>query len=96
MTEVEEKKSEILNGVINAVSIGIEKGTLTWWVRIRHERGHQGFGGLPLRVIHIDSVLKLLKVDRWDDLVGRPLRVDYTHTKILGIGNFLENEWFYI
>lgn len=42
----------------------------------------------------IRRVLEVLRVDRWEYLVGTPVRIDHEHSAIHRLGHFLEDRWF--
>lgn len=42
----------------------------------------------------IIELLKVVGVDKWEDLPGEYIRVEAEHTEIHRIGNLLRDEWF--
>jgi hypothetical protein len=88
------KNGTIINGIIKSMSIEIERGRLTWWVNLRHENGEQGFGGIDMEVVHLKKIFNTLDILDLEKLNGCPVRIVWTHTRILAIGNFIKNKWF--
>lgn len=87
-----------------------DHGLMTAMIIVKYnESVKQGFGGYTLdeydnkkdkRVGHawgmefIMRVLEVVGVENWEDLPGHHIRVKFTPTKILAIGNILEDVWF--
>lgn len=38
--------------------------------------------------------MKIAEVDEWSNLVGKTIRVKYTHSKVVAIGHIVKNDWF--
>lgn len=103
--------TEIVNAVIRNISLGYEDhGIFTAYLHLDHEKGIQSFGGyfldtydeeLKMRLgkawglQFIIQVMKVIGVDKWEDLQGKHIRADLEHTKIHGIGHIIEDRWFY-
>lgn len=92
----------ISNAVIESVSIEHERG-LSAWITVKHDLGHQGFGGWGLGgsfcSIWIKEIFRVVFDDissgKWEKLVGRPCRIKHIpYDKIIEIGNFIEDKWF--
>ena len=89
----------IVNAKIENVSICIERGKLTYWINTIRSDGNQMFGGRILTTETISSILKIINVDKWEDLIGEAIRVslsDRPNPTIVGIGNFLEDKWYFL
>ena len=95
---------EIRNAKIEDTMLGIEDhGCFTFWLHLSWDSASQAFGGWAMGDAsgHYDSttmikrVLKIVGVDKWEDLKGKFIRIDSEHFKINGIGNLLKDEWFY-
>ncbi len=62
----------------------------------------QGFGGYHLKGVAmyetVSEILKVVGVEKWEDLKGEYIRVGYKekegHGRIHKIGNLLKDEWF--
>ena len=102
-------ETEIKNAVISAASLSIEDhGLLTAFITLDYGGSCQGFGGyslyLPKSFTHhrlesfaghfIFRVLQIAGVERWDQLIGKTVRVKSTHCKIEAIGHIVNNDWF--
>lgn len=42
----------------------------------------------------IKGVLRAVGVDKWEDLVGKYVRIRHTHSEVSAIGNITKNQWF--
>lgn len=90
---------EVKNAKIRNAWIGIEDhGIMTSMIDVDYGGSGQGFGGYDLRGERmyqwVDGVTRAVGVERWDDLVGKVVRVQ-TDGLIRGISGPLENsEWF--
>lgn len=101
------ENKEIKNAVIKHASITFDRGTfLTVWLDLDYGGVCQGLGGFGLGKIeeycwkpyahcYIQRVMEIAGIERWEDLEGRPIRVDVKKGYIAGIGHFLEDKWFY-
>jgi len=99
-------KREITNGRISSTSLGFERGVfLTAWIYIDHTGGGQGFGGYVLKIEDkpnefdfcgefLQNVLSTVGVEKWEDLVGKYVRIDYDNSKIHRIGNIIKEVWY--
>ncbi len=91
---------EIKNARIENASLGFEDhGILTAFLTLDYGNGGgQGFGGFTLDGIYcaefIKKVLKIVGVEKWEELKGEYIRVKAEHVKIHAIGNILEDKWF--
>ncbi len=100
---------EIKNAVIESASISFEdRGFLDCSITLDYGGSGQGFGGytlyLPKSWKHhklespaghfIFRVMEVAGVQRWDQLVGRTLRVRAEHSKVHAIGHIVKNDWF--
>lgn len=98
----------IKNAIIEKVSLSkADHGLLSGWVYLDYGGSGQGFGGynlyVPKRKLKdagnyaghfIWRVLEIVGVERWEDLQGKPIRVDGDHSGIKAIGHILEDKWF--
>ena len=104
------EQREILNAIITGTTLDIgDRGFLQGWIFIDHERGSQGFGGyvlyLPKSFSHhkleslaghfIQRTLEVAGADKWENLKGKTIRVNFSHSKIEGIGHIVKDDWFY-
>lgn len=89
----------IENAIIRKVDLDFERFP-TFWLHCDLPIGCQGFGGIIYGdhdgnfTYAIKQILKIVGVDNWSQLQGRPIRVDREHVKIHRIGNYLKDEWF--
>lgn len=104
------EKSIVQNAIIKSVSLSMEDhGLLTSFIHVEKSDGwSQGFGGyalyLPKTFDHhktesfaghfIARVLSIAGVERWDDVVGKAIRVCDFGGKIIAIGNIIKDDWF--
>lgn len=102
---------EIINAIITGTKLGIEDhGMMTCMITCEGDHWGQGFGGYGLAVYDkakdkeigtaygMEFVMRILEavgVENWEDLKGTHVRIDKTHTKVLGIGHILKDQWFY-
>ena len=97
---------DIRNAKIEDTMLGIEDhGIFTSMIQLDYgDSSHQGFGGYVLGgsfgVDYIKGLLNVVGVEKWEDLVGKYIRVKIDNTdgwngKIIGIGNITKDEWFY-
>lgn len=98
----------IKNAIIKSVILTKEDhGLLTAFIDLDYGGSGQGFGGynlyVPKRKLKdagnyaghfIWRVLEIAGVEKWEDLRGKPIRVDGGHSGIKAIGHILEDEWF--
>jgi len=101
---------EIKNARIESVSLGYEDhGILTCMLHLDYGGSGQGFGGYVLDYYNKDIeervgtaygmefiilILKTVGVEKWEDLVGKNIRVKAEDTKIIAIGHILKDNWF--
>ena len=103
--------ANVANAIIREANIEIhEFGFLTTSLVVEYGDGtHQNFGGSILALPgdhphfrphtvaghYIRRVMKTVGVKRWQDLVGRPVRVVTNGcSTIIAIGNIVKDEWF--
>lgn len=95
----------ISNATVESVSLQIDRGfAVTIWLNVKHESGSQGFGGYCLAHVDRDpsphlaawvvGLMRLFGVERWEDIAGKPCRVDSDFGRIYRVGHFLKDEWF--
>ena len=88
------------NAKITKADIFIEDhNILTYCLTLDYGGSGQGFGMYDLQYKegakhHIRGILEALKTYNWSDLVGKNIRVEATHSKILKIGHIIEDSWF--
>lgn len=101
-------QTTVKNAVIESATITTEDGLLTSWLTLDYGGEGQGFGGfalyLPKSWTHhkLDSpaghfifrVMEIADVRRWDDLKGKTIRVQGTHSGIEAIGHIIKEDWF--
>jgi hypothetical protein len=103
------KMTEIKNAIIKKVSLGTEDhGSLTAWLHLDYGGVEQGFGGyslyLPKTVTYhrllsgaghfITRCLEVAGVHKWNDLVGKAIRVKATAGGVDAIGHIINDDWF--
>ena len=102
---------KVANAVIDGTHLGNEDhGIMTAYVYLDYGGNYQGFGGYGLDTYEqkdkrrvgtaygMEFVIRILKtvgVSKWEDLVGKHVRVDQEHGKVHGIGNIIKDVWFY-
>ena len=103
-TAVEQK-----NAVITAATITVEDhGLLSAWITLDYDGSGQGFGGFALYApdaklqepgnycgLFIWRVLEVVGVGRWDQLVGKTIRVRATGVAVIAIGHIVKDVWFH-
>jgi hypothetical protein len=91
---------EIKNANIENTSLGFEgHGIMTCWLHLGYGGSGQGFGGYDLRdgkylAKHIERILQIVGVEKWEDLRGKYIRVEAEMNKVHRIGNLLTDQWF--
>jgi hypothetical protein len=96
---------EIKNAKIRYTRLEIEDhGILTYWIGLDYGGSGQGFGGFaldggnPKKFVScrwIRELLETVGVNRWEDLVGTPIRVEgEAWGPVSKIGHFMEDRWF--
>ncbi len=104
-------KSEIKNARIESTMLGEEDhGIMTCFLYLDYGGAGQGFGGYGLQrwdkaenrargteygMEFIMRILDVVGVRKWEDLVNQYIRADAEHGKVHGIGNIIEDKWFY-
>jgi hypothetical protein len=101
--------SEIKNAVITSASITADDhGCLSSWLMLDYGSCGQGFGGyalyLPKSFTHhsiqsvaghyIWRVMEIAGVVKWEDLVGKTIKVKGTWGGIEAIGHIVKDDWF--
>lgn len=92
---------EIKNARISKTHLGTEDhGIFTCFVFLDYEGSGQGFGGHQLKykdygVEYLRKIIEVVGVDSWEKLPGKHVRVEADHCKVRGIGNIVEDRWFY-
>ena len=101
---------EIKNAKIESTMLGFEDhGVFTCFIYLDYGGAGQGFGGYTLHTDHSDEregviknygtefisrILKVVGVEKWEQLPGKHIRVKAEHNKIHAIGNILKDDWF--
>jgi len=92
---------EIRNAKIESTFLGIEDhGIFTASIMLDYGKyGVQGFGQHDLSfkdygIKYLRSVLEVLEVDQWEDLIGVNVRAKIKDGMIIGIGHIVNDEWF--
>jgi len=94
------------NAQIKRTTLGYEDhGILTCWLYLEQSGSGQGFGGYRLYApkgnsiytdMWVKRILEVVGVREWESLPGKYVRVEGEEFgKIEGIGNILEDKWFY-
>jgi hypothetical protein len=102
---------QIRNAKIESTALGYEgHGIMSAYLDVTYGGSSQTFGGWAMDawkeelkdrvgtaygMQFIIKILRVVGVERWEQLPGRHIRVDCEHTKAHGIGNILKDEWFY-
>lgn len=102
---------EIRNAIITKAYLTTEDhGVLSGWLSLDYGGSGQGFGGHVLAVnpdsphwpgkanycgVWITRVLECAGVTKWDQLVGKTIRVRCCHHKIEAIGHIIKDKWFF-
>ena len=91
--------NEIENAEIVKATVGMyDYGYMSYMITIKTPGGHQVFGTYDLRFFGMEALERILKtvgVDTWDELEGQFIRIDGSHRKIEGIGNIVDDRWYY-
>lgn len=94
---------ELRNATIKSASISTEDhNCLMVWLVLDYGGSQQGFGGYPLySPKHKDKtgqylwrLMQIAGVSKWENIVGKPVRVRGTNSGIEAIGHFLLEDWF--
>lgn len=103
--DIEEENAIIESAVITTE----DHGLLTAWLSLKYQGSGQGFGGYALYLpddwkhhkgqknyagLFIWRVMEIAGVSRWDQLVGKTIRVRRTFSKVHEIGHIVEDKWF--
>ena len=95
------------NAKIESTMLGFEDhGILTCFLMLKQSGTGQGFGGYrldapknqpsELGTFWVKKILETVGVSKWEDLVGKHIRVDgEEYGDITGIGHIIEDRWFY-
>lgn len=93
---------QINNALITGTMLGVEDhGIFTSFVYLEWEGGGVGFGGYvlgeKLGVEFIKEILRIVGVNKWEDLKGKHCRVETggVGSTSTGIGNLLKDDWLY-
>ena len=105
MSEIELKNAEI-----TGTHLGYEDhGIFTFMLNLKYGGSGQGAGGWALDSYDkkldkrigtklgmdlIIEILKVLEVEKWEDLPGQFIRVKADYTKVHAIGHLLKDKWF--
>lgn len=91
---------KVVNAKIESTMLGIEDhGIFTFMIHLDYGGSGQGFGGYALGGEYTDKlirrVLKVVGVEKWEDLKGKYVRVNVPESGgiIHSIGNLLTEEW---
>lgn len=102
---------ESKNALITGTSLGNEShGIFTVSLTLEYGIGCQCFGGYAMDdydkrkkkrlgtaygMAFIMRVLEIAGVDSWEKLKGKYIRVEATHSEVIGIGHITKDDWFY-
>lgn len=91
---------EINNAKITGTSLGFEDhGIMTSWLTLEWDGGGIGVGGYVLGgqsgIDFIKETLKVIGVEKWEDLKGKYCRVETggIGSTATAIGNIIEDKW---
>ena len=99
----------ICNAIIQKTTLtNDEHGCLGAWLFLDYGGSGQGFGGwslyLPQSFAYhklesvaghfLYRVLEIAGVIKWEDLIGRTIRVKCSHSKVHAIGHIVKDDWF--
>lgn len=98
------------NAEIESTMLGFEDhGILTCFLTLNYGGSGQGFGGFVLDswdeeesrrvgiaygMESIRQILKVVGVEKWEQLRGQRIRVEMDGSRVHRIGHFLEDKWF--
>jgi hypothetical protein len=88
-----------VNAVITKTMLGFEDhGIMTFWLHLSWSGSGQGCGGYCIDgtkkgIGVIMEILKVVGVDKWEDLKGNHIRARQSLEKVHAIGNILEDKW---
>lgn len=92
-----------VNARIISTMLGIEDhGIMTFYLHLDYGGRQQGFGGYRLddrgkgTVFGLQSILEVLRVtgvSEWEKLLGTPVRVRTTESRIKMLGHYLNDTW---
>lgn len=101
---------ETKNAIIKSAIIDTgDRGMLTVWLNLDYGDSGQGFGGYALYLPksfknHSESsdlaghfifrCMEIAEVGKWDEIIGKTIRVKSDHSKIHAIGNIVKDDWF--
>ena len=91
---------QIKNAEITETMLGLEgHGIFSFMIYLGfNKHSSQGFGGWvlgPGTDKFIKEVLKVVGVEKWEDLKGKAVRAAEEDGRLIGIGNLFEEQWFY-
>lgn len=111
MEQQEQRPVEVLNARIVNTSLGFDGPVLNSGIQLQARGLGVTFGGYVLHTVpqsqeqedwqtafgleYITRVLNTVGVQRWEDLKGQSCRMAIQGNQILGIGNLIEEVWFY-
>lgn len=97
--------------IVSATITKAEHGVMTVFLVLTYKGEGQQFGGYALdgpynnelkrreanRALgyFLARVMEVLEVDTWEKVAGLPVRVNADANEVVGIGNFLSENWFY-
>jgi len=89
---------EIKNAKIESTQLGKEDhGIPTCFITLDYGSAGQGFGGYDLRYYGIEMIIRILEVvdvEKWEDLVGKYVRVKIEDGLIQAIGHITKDSWY--
>lgn len=101
---------EIRNAIIKSAKIDMgDKNLLTAWLDLGYGSTGQSFGGhalyLPKSYTHHElksyaghflfRCMEIAGVEKWDDIVGKSVRVKRNCQGVKAIGHIIKDDWFY-
>ena len=89
--------AEEKNATIKSTFLGIEDhGLFTFYLILDYGNSGQGAGGYVLSGKSFEiirKILEIVKVDEWEELPGKHIKVKATHDRVCAIQNILGGEW---
>lgn len=97
---------ETKNARIRSTFLGVEDhGFLTAFIQLDYGDASQSYGGYGLGVpstgkftpscsMFICGVLRVIGVEKWEDLAGKNVRVKSDHCKVHEIGHIIDDRWY--
>lgn len=108
---IDPRPVEVLNAIIVSTTIGFDGSAMNSSIQLKSKGLGVNFGGYILHVPadtieqedwqtafgmeYVARVLNTVGVESWEQLGGKAVRMAIRGNQILGIGNLIEDVWFY-